>query len=147
MNKFDKADQLYEAGDFSAAFREFLRLAEEGDTSAMLRVASMYSSAEGTPYDLDEAIRWEQKSAQLGDPFAHLNLGISHRNKGDLEKARECFEVALKKGDAEAALELARIYEKTHGGIEKVRSYARLALSIGNLSESSMEEAQRLLHD
>jgi TPR repeat protein len=40
---FLKADELYEKGEFSSAFDTFLQAAENGDTSSMLRLASMYT--------------------------------------------------------------------------------------------------------
>lgn len=145
MEKFDRADLLFEAGDYALAFSEFRRLAEEGSSSAMLRVASMLSAAMGTDYDLDEAIRWEKKAAELGDPIAFLNLGISYRCKGDLKRARESFELAYELDDPEAALELAKLYRVSDIESAKVHFYANKALSMGDLSESSVEEAKALL--
>lgn len=144
---FSEASALYDEGDYPEAFELFLRLAERGDSGAMLRVATMISSGEGVKYDLDAAIAWEEKAVQHGSKTALLNLGISYRCKGDITRARDCFLAALKHGDGEAALELARLFRISSREVETVRLYASAALESENITDESREAAEVLLRE
>ena len=92
---FLKADELYEKGEFSSAFDTFLQAAENGDTSSMLRLASMYTCGEGVKCDYDRAEDWELKAIKAGDQTGMVNLGITYRLKGDSESIFIFFSVGL----------------------------------------------------
>lgn len=143
--RFARASELYDQGSFEEAFREFLSLARLGDISAMTRVAEMYGSGKGAKYDFDESVGWDMRAAELGSPTALINLGVSYRSKGDARSARTWFEKAMKIGDGEAALELARMYSVSDLETERVKMYLALAVQSESISETSREEAKRLL--
>lgn len=142
---FLKGDELYENGNFEEAFSAFLMAAEQGDTSCMTRVASMYTCGEGVSCDFDKAIEWELKAIEGGETSALVNLGISYRMKGNLKKARYWFEKAIEAGDGCGALELAKLYMVTPKESERAGSYLCLAIANNNMCEADIEEAQELL--
>lgn len=146
-DQFVLADRLYDEGGFEEAFELFSKLAEAGDTSAMTRLADMYSAAKGVEYDFEKIIHWEEKAAGLGDPTGMYNLGITYRNAGDVRKARQWLEKALQCGDGEAALEIAKLYLISEKETETVRHYLELAQSTGSLTEDSSDELARLMKE
>ena len=62
---FNQADLEYNNDNFEKAFELFLKAAENGDDSAMDRIASMYDVGEGVDYDFDKAIYWYQKANKI----------------------------------------------------------------------------------
>lgn len=143
---FERGDALEEQGYFEQAFEEFSAGATAGDAFCMSRLALLYTLGKGVDCcDYDKAIEWETKAHEAGDTSAQLNLGITHRMKGDLLEARACFEKALRAGDNSAALELAKLYVVSPKESETVRYYLDLVLADDSLCEADREEATRLI--
>lgn len=142
-DRFAQADRLYEEGLFTEAFAAFLSLAEQGDTSAMTRVAIMYGTGEGVARSFEDSIKWDMRAAELGDVTGLFNLGVSYKTEGDIRESRRWFEKALAAGDGEAALELAKL--SLEEDAEKAAAYLHRALQNGDLCEASREEAEHLL--
>ena len=61
-----KADQLYEAGEFSKAFKIYVKLGKIGVSHSQDRVSIMYENGEGTKTNLAEAYAWSVLAAQRG---------------------------------------------------------------------------------
>lgn len=146
-NLFEQASAAYERSDFKKAFKLFMALAQAGDADAMTMVASMYDSGEGGVYDFDASITWGQKAAKAGSTSALINLGISYRSRGDCKKAKFWFERALDAGDAEAALDLAKLYMVSDLENDRVKRYLTLALDSENVCQDSKEEAALFLKE
>lgn len=144
---FALASQLYDDGDYKRAFGQFLSLANEGDTSAMTRVALMYGEGQGVARDVDESIRWDMRAAESGDTVGMLNLGITYLTKGDTTSAALWFEKAMDAGDGEAALELAKMHLVDGNDHARIKRYLALAAGDANLSEASSQEVKRLLDE
>lgn len=145
--EFSHASDLYEQGLYKEAFEEFLRLAVEGDTSAMTRVACMYCDAEGVDSNLEQSIFWDKKAAELGNPTGFFNLGITYRNIGDMRNAKKYLLKALEDDDGEPALQLAKIYMISELETEKVIEYLTQAINSDFISQYSYEEALGLLKE
>ena len=76
----DLADGIakYEAGDFGAAFRLLLPLAEQGVAEAQTIVGLVYDTGEGVALDDSEALYWYRLAAGQRDPFALYLLGTMY---------------------------------------------------------------------
>lgn len=61
------AKRAYEDEDYAKAFKEFLRLAEEGSAYAQSAVAYMYYAGQGVAKNDGEAARWCHKAADQGE--------------------------------------------------------------------------------
>ncbi len=144
---FLRADELYEKGEFSSAFDTFLKAAEKGDTSSMLRIASMYTCGEGVKCDYEKAEKWELKAIEAGDQTGMVNLGITYRIKGDIRKSKAWLEKALEYGDGSAALELAKLYLVTEKETDTVKKHLKQAIANENMCEADIEEAEKLLSE
>ncbi len=57
-------------GNYDAAVREFLPLAEQGHAQAQLNLGIIYSQGRGVPKDSVQAYRWYTLAAGQGDDLA-----------------------------------------------------------------------------
>jgi TPR repeat protein len=105
--------QSYLKGDYSAAFNEWLPLAELGDVEAQYNLGVMYDEGAGMQRDLTAAADWYRKAAEQGFMDAQTNLGIMYyHGQGvarDRAEAARWFQQAADRGDDEAAAYLERI--------------------------------------
>lgn len=92
--------------------------------------------------NLDDAI---ETATVLGDDVAAFHVAVTYRVKGDARNARIWFERALRAGDGEAALELAKMYMISDLEHERVREYLTTAIDSDSICEASREEAKALL--
>lgn len=144
---FTKADAYYDQREYDRAFELFIKAARAGDTSSMLRVASMYTCGEGVRCDYRKAIEWELKAVNAGDNTALVNLGISYRVVGDIRNAKRYFERSIAAGDSSAALQLAKLYLVSERETHTAVKYLRQALEDKNLVDVDQEEARALLDE
>lgn len=63
-----QADAAYEAGEFSRAFKGYLRLAKKGDPFSQYRSSYMYLQGEGVEPDIPNAFAWAVLAAESKDP-------------------------------------------------------------------------------
>ncbi len=76
------ADAAWRAGDYAKAVVLFRKAAEQGDPIAMTSLARQYEQGNGTAKNLDEAMRWNRRAAEIfraramqGDADAQYSLG------------------------------------------------------------------------
>jgi TPR repeat protein len=105
--------QSYLKKDYSAAYSEWLPLAELGDVEAQYNLGVMYDEGAGMERDLAAAADWYRKAAEQGFMDAQTNLGIMYyHGQGvarDHAEAARWFQKAASQGDSEAAAYLKRI--------------------------------------
>jgi TPR repeat protein len=108
--------QSYLKGDYSAAYNEWLPLAELGDAEAQYNLGVMYDEGAGMEQDLAAAAGWYRKAAEQGFMDAQTNLGIMYyHGQGvgrDHAEAARWFSLAASQGDSQAAAYLERIESK-----------------------------------
>lgn len=63
----DEAASLYDSGEFKSAYKEYLKLAKDGDTFAQYRVSFMKLTGLGTKEKVSEAMAWAVLASQGGD--------------------------------------------------------------------------------
>ncbi len=66
----------YNAGDFPAAARLLLPLAQHGNAQAQTYVGTMFSSGRGLPQNYVAAAHWYRAASEQGVPLAQFNLGL-----------------------------------------------------------------------
>nr|ELR5038115.1 sel1 repeat family protein [Providencia stuartii]ELR5081028.1 sel1 repeat family protein [Providencia stuartii] len=97
----EKAEEIYQ------------KLADKNDANGMNRLA-MLTEDQGKK---DEAILLYQKAAELGSSSADYNLGILYKYNNDYIKARQMFEIAIKKHQSSSAMmSLGDLYRDGRGG-------------------------------
>jgi len=87
-----KADQYYEAGKYSNAFKMYLKLAKRGVSHSQDMVSQMYEKGQGKKVNLEEAYAWSVLAAQRGASEA------AARRDSLLEQAKD-RKAAEKKAD------------------------------------------------
>jgi len=109
LPSFDTGVLAYDRGDYDAALRIWVALAQKGDAEAHYRVGSLYRSGLGVPIDLAEAGRWYQRAADLGHGEAMYHLGFLYlRGRGVTRRveyglAHAWFNLAAGRGIGDAA--------------------------------------------
>ena len=77
---FQAGIDAYERGDYAAAYREWLPLAEEGGAEAQFNLGIMYNLGQGVAQSKVTAATWYRRSAEQGDADAQYNLAIMFMN-------------------------------------------------------------------
>jgi len=68
-------------GDYKTALREWLPLAENGDSEVQFILGLMYlKGEEGVPRDFKAARKWWTLAAEQGDPNAQFQLAFMYLN-------------------------------------------------------------------
>ena len=148
---------VYIAGDYVTAFREFKTLAEQGDAMAQFNLGYMYYQGEGVTQDNKEAVKWFRLAAEQGDAEAQNSLGWMYKyGKGvtqDHKEAVKWFRLATEQGDATAQYNLGVVYANGRGVIQDLviaHMWLNIAASNGyedaktnrDIAESMMTQEQ-----
>jgi TPR repeat protein len=76
----DSAYDAYQRGDYAAAYREWLPLAEEGDAEAQYNLGNLYYLGQGVAQSKVTAATWYRRSAEQGFAEAQYNLAVMYTN-------------------------------------------------------------------
>lgn len=91
-----------------------LRLAADmGSSTAMNGLGVLHANGKGVPIDQRRAMVWFLKAADLGNPRAMVNLGITYSKRGpgkDMVRAMRWFRKAADMGDREGILHVGLLY-------------------------------------
>ena len=133
---FQKGLAAYEAGDYAAAIKQWMPLAEAGDATPQFVLGLMYSNGEGVPKDYAEAMKWYRLAAKQGRKIAQNNLGIMYEyGNGVLQDntmAHMWYNIASANGHEKAGGyrdELAGLM--TSADISKAQAMARECMNSG----------------
>ncbi len=77
---FQAGIDAYQHGDYAAAYREWLPLAEEGDAEAQFNLGILYDLGEGVAQSKVRAATWYRRSAEQGFAAAQYNLAVMFKN-------------------------------------------------------------------
>ena len=80
---FKKGEAAFLHQDYSAAFAILKPLAEANITKAQNLLGLMYEMGFGVKRDIDVAIKWLERSANLGEAAAAHNLGSIYMGGGE----------------------------------------------------------------
>ena len=70
----ERANALYEKGEYVQAFRIYKAQAEQGDSYAQYSLGFMHAKGQGVKQDYWEALKWYQKAANQGYEDAKVAL-------------------------------------------------------------------------
>ena len=164
---FEAGQAAYKRGDYAAALKEWLPLAEQGDASAQFNLALMYDNGVGVLQDDAEAVKWYRKAAEQGHASAQNFLGYMY-SKGqgvpqDYAEAVKWYRKAAEQGDADAQTNLGYMYGKGRGVLQdyvKAHIWYSLAAAQGGdqaaknreivaekMSPADVSKAQRLARE
>jgi TPR repeat protein len=134
-----KGFEAYEKGDYATALKEFMPLAEAGQTSAEAAVGQMYFEGKGVAPDPKEAARWLTPAAEKGNARAQFLLAKLYLSgegvAPDPAKAAALSKAAADQGLAEAQVDTCALYYQGVGvpkDLVQAYLYANLAAQQGN---------------
>lgn len=123
---FAKGLDAYHSGDYATALKEWVPLAEQGDSSAQLFLGLMYLNELGVIQDYKVAFKWFRLAAEQGDATAQRYLGWMYGNGQGVtqdHKASVMYSrLSAEQGDAVAQFDLGLIY---YNGLGVVQHYIR----------------------
>jgi TPR repeat protein len=109
----------FSAGDYRAAFDEWIPLAHSGNPEAQYRLGLMYERSLGVDLDMEQSVRWYLAAAEQGQPRAQNNLGVLYETgRGvpvDLEQALAWYRKAAEQGRLPAQFNVARMLDEGLG--------------------------------
>ena len=110
----EEAHTARERGDYTAAYRVFKDLAEEGNVEAQFHLGFMYDFGEGIPENDSEAVKWWHRAAGRGHRSSQVILGIKYREgtgvRQDFAIAAELLRRAAAPGDGQAEMLLGYMH-------------------------------------
>ncbi len=94
---FAEGLRAYDAGDYAAAYAEWLALAKEGDAEAQIALAGLYFQGLGAAQSFAKATEWYRRAAEQGLAVAQMNLGEMYATARGVERdlARAYFWLSL----------------------------------------------------
>lgn len=141
----EQALDHYWKSEYAEALPLFIQAAEAGHADAMMMLAHLHDDGLGVAPDWERSYEWAQRAIAAGSVTAWMNLGVSHRRRGEIRAARDCFQAAMERGDGDAALELANLYLVSDLEIPRVVKLLQVVLDSANVTLESREQAQALL--
>jgi hypothetical protein len=138
--------QAYEKGDYATALKEFLPLAEAGQTSAEAAVGQMYFEGKGVAPDMQQAARWLEPAAAKGNARAQFLLGKLYLSgegvaAPDPAKAAALTKAAADQGLVDAQVDICAFYYQGVGvpkDLVQSYLYASLAAEQGSPDGTSI---------
>ena len=132
----------YRMGDYGAALKLWVTLAEQGDAKAEYGLGVMYDNGDGVTEDDAKAVKWYRKAAELGHAKAQNNLGVMYDNgdgvaEDDVE-AVKWYRKAATQGHPGAQNSLGLMYYVGRG-VEKnlINAYAWVSIAAAGGDENA----------
>ena len=113
-NTLEEAKQKLLQKDYAAAHAIYLLLANQNDAKACYNLGLMYQDGDGVTKNMDEAVKWYTKSADLGYKEAQYTLAslVFQRQIQSISypQAVTYYEQAAKQGHVKSQLNLGMLY-------------------------------------
>ncbi len=142
---FFQSNKAWDEGRLCEAFELFRIAAHGGDPSAQNTLAYFYDHGIGTNKQPDKAVTLYRRAARHGDMCACANLGIIYRDKGAFRWAKFWFKRAIERGDADSALELARLYLAKGVDVASAEKLLKYVINTRYIEKDRKNEARKLL--
>jgi TPR repeat protein len=119
MSDWNAGVAAYLHDDYSAAFREFKPLAEQGSAPAQNFLGLLYEKGEGVQQNTPEALHWYEAATAQGHAKAAYNLGVMYETGGgvpvDFAQAAHWYALSAKGGYPPGQTNLGYLYETGEG--------------------------------
>lgn len=143
---YRRGDEAWSKGSLRPAFRFFLAAARAGMVAAFSTVGQFYERGDGARVNKNAALYWYRRAAREGYDSAANNIGCILRDRGRLGEALRWFKQAVKLGDADANLEIAKIHFR-RGDTPRAWPYLKKTIRSPWATEQSKEQARLLLKE
>ncbi len=99
--------------DENVHFEWYLKIAQQGDSSAQFKIGYYYDTGTGVTQDYSKAVEWYTEAAEQGYAKVQFNLGNSYYKgegvKKDIKEAKKWYAKVAAQGHAKAQLKLAEL--------------------------------------
>lgn len=144
QRSYARAERAWSHGHLKEALGLFLNAARLGEKQAYRIVAQFYDFGDGTRRNEDEALFWYRRAhRECNDAVAANNIGCILRDRRDVPKALWWLHRAVKLGDDEAHLNIAKIYLGRRNRRSAMR-HLSLLLQAKDVTPGAREEAESL---
>ena len=131
-----KGAQALNAGDYDAALKALLPLAERGDSRAQFMFGRMYEEGLGVDRSDKDAASWYRRAAGKGHAAAQYSLGGMHADGRGVPQdhlaAHVWFSLAMENGHGEAGEARRRTEDRLSAGqLEEAMRFARECIGSG----------------
>jgi TPR repeat protein len=144
---YERAEKDWSRGRVRSAFRLFLAAAKSGSIPALERVGQFYDCGTGVKIDRQKALYWYSRAYRHGSSLSASNIGCIWRDKNSFSRARQWFQRAIRLGDADANLNIAKIYLRKRGDLKKAIYHLEKVRRSNQVFDNSKEEAIALLKE
>lgn len=111
---FKDGVSAYEQGNYKAAIKEFVALAQKGDAKALFNIGLMVELGHGVPANPKLALKWYQRAYERKNKNAPFNMALIYYNgtagKQDFTLALEWYKKAAALGNAAALINIGQMY-------------------------------------
>jgi len=106
----------------SKSYKLIAQYAEQHrDKTMMFHLGYMHNAGKYVPCDVDKAVVWYRKAADLGCDSSANSLGCIYYNRGDHKLAFQCFEKAARGWNTYARCNLGEMYQEGEGTTKDLR--------------------------
>ena len=141
-----EAYAAYKMGDYDTARVIWEKLAEKGNTTALINLANLFQQAQGVDENQKKALVYVKKAAGLGDSRAQYELGMAYERgnviERNLQQAAFWFEKAAQQGDVDAQFALGVMNATAFGQGPKVATEAQREQAVAWLGKASAQGHQ-----
>jgi TPR repeat protein len=143
-----EADLLDDRRRYTEALPLLLKGAKAGDTSCQVLLGNYLTDGrQGIPADQRRGVRWYKQAYKQGSSTGASNLAMHYRKQGDTDEAYRWYELAVKSGENEAHLALAKIWLHDRGNKAKAIKHLKAVFrgDLHHVSELGRDEARVML--
>ncbi len=140
IGTYDEGIAAYDRNDHGRAFAIFDDLALDAHPAALAKAGRMYELGQGTPKNLDEALRYYREGAALGNAEAQASLGRMYLTgtgvPRDQDEGLRLMRQAADQGDGAAIYLLASVFldgEGVERDTQRGMSLLEVAAEKGNV--------------
>jgi TPR repeat protein len=139
---------MYDEGRLVKAFPLLLEAAKLGDEKAQVLLGYDYAYGMSGGADEQEAVRWWKRAYKQGSWDAAFNLGMFFRDTKRWKVAAKWFERAVKLGDVDGLVEVAKIHLRYNGDRPEGLRYLKLARAAkAELTAPELIELEHILKE
>lgn len=115
--------RAYQQGDYAAALKELMPLAQQGSSEAQVVLGTMYLKGQGIAKDPNQALKWYTSSAEHGNAVGQFYMGSMYLMGAgvphDSAQGLKWLGISANQGDSDSQVLLGLVYLQGNGGVPR----------------------------
>lgn len=145
VKQLAKVTEYLDRQKYKKARKLLEQLAADGCAKAMDILGGIYLYGVGVIVNITDAIKWYVRAIESGCFESNLNLAIAYRHTHDILRYKHYLELALTKGDDNAALLLAQLYSVSEHESERVEALLEQVVASEKVNADAIYQAEMML--